>query len=99
MQEIAWNNYIGKTTVHCILEETCEVLWKVLAPIVLPQPSSEDLIKISEGFYKRWNIPNCIGAVDGKHIVIQSPKNSGSRYFSFKKSFRYVLFDTNFSNG
>lgn len=98
MQEIAWNNYIGKTTVHCILEETCEVLWKVLAPIVLPQPSREDLAIIAEGFYNRWNIPNCIGAVDGKHIIIQCLKNSGTAFFSYKKSFRYALFCKNFTN-
>lgn len=88
MQELAWSNYIGKTTVHCILKETCDILWKVLAPIVLPQPSSADLLQVSEGFYKRWNVPNCIGAIDGEHVIIQCPNLSGTTFFSYKQSFR-----------
>lgn len=88
MQEIAWNNFIGHTTAHCIIKETCQVLWNILQPIVLPPPEKEDLANISVQFYRRWNIPNCIGALDGKYIQIQCPKYSGSLYFSYKKSFR-----------
>lgn len=88
MQEIAWNNFIGHATVHCIIKETCQVLWNVLQPIVMPPPAKEDLAHISGEFYKKWNIPNCVGALDGKHVEIQCPKYSGSVYFSYKKSFR-----------
>lgn len=91
MQEIAWNNYIGKSTASCIIKETCKVLWDVLQPIVLPSPTKEDLSRISNEFYKRWNIPNCVGALDGKHVVIQCPRYSGSVYFSYKKSFSIIL--------
>lgn len=88
MQEIAWNNFIGKTTVHCIIKEVCEILWEVLAPIVLAPPTRQEFSKIVEGFYKRCNMPNCLGAIDGKHITIQCPQKSGSTFFSYKKSFR-----------
>ena len=23
-------------------------------------------------FFKQWNIPNCPGAIDGKHVVMQA---------------------------
>nr|CAI5845521.1 unnamed protein product [Callosobruchus analis] len=32
-----------------------------------------------------------IGAIDGKHVIIQAPANTGSLCFSYKKSFSVVL--------
>lgn len=59
-------------------------------PYVKP-PSADDYFKIAEGFAAKWNLPHCLGAVDGKHITMKAPANSGTNYFNYKKGFSINL--------
>ncbi|KAI4454190.1 hypothetical protein MML48_10g00004280 [Holotrichia oblita] len=91
MQELAWCYGVGKSTAHYVIKETTSVLWEKLCPLVLPEPTREQFEEISMQFYERWDMPNCFGAVDGKHVSIQAPKHSGSDYFNYKKGFSLML--------
>ncbi|KAG5874893.1 hypothetical protein JTB14_024319 [Gonioctena quinquepunctata] len=61
MQQIAWDFYVGKTTVHFVIKKL------------------QDFENIAKGFYERWNMPNCLRALDGKHVMIQCPAFSENR--------------------
>ncbi|XP_072021906.1 uncharacterized protein [Amphiura filiformis] len=89
---IANNFRIGKSTLHYILQETCEALWIVLKDEVLKFPACiEEWKEIAEGFKTRWNFPNCLGAIDGKHVNMQAPPMAGSKWFNYKNFHSMVL--------
>ena len=82
---------VGITTVHRCIKKTCKSIWDILPGSYMKPPTKQDWISIEQNFYKQWNFPNCVGAVDGKHIVIQAPHNSGSQFFNYKGTFSLVL--------
>ena len=82
---------IGKSTVHNIIIETCSAIWDVMQPKYMPEPTVEDCLRIEQEFERRWNFPNCIGALDGKHIMITSPAKTGTLYFNYKGHFSLNL--------
>ena len=51
----------------------------------------EDWKKIEEKFRNSWNVPDAVGALDGKPIAIKKPKKSGSEYFNYKGYLSLVL--------
>lgn len=71
--------------------EASKVIWENLSGIVMPKPTIDMLRTCEEKFARLWNFPNCVAAIDGKHINIQAPAGSGSLYFNYKKTFSIVL--------
>lgn len=69
---MSYQYLVGYTTAANIIHEVCNAIWKNLQPVVLPNEfTKEKWIDISKEFDEKWDFPHCIGAIDGKHVVIQ----------------------------
>ena len=47
--------------------------------------------EVARDYQEIWDFPHCIGALDGKHVVMQKPIRSGSTYHNYKGSESLVL--------
>ena len=91
-QSLSFSYRIGKATVSKIIHETLTVIWSVLKDRYLRPPEKQaDWLRISNEFETVWNLPHCVGAIDGKHIAMQCPRKSGSLYYNYKGFFSIVL--------
>jgi hypothetical protein len=91
MRLIATQFRIGESTLGKLITKVCEALWERLSPTYLPKPT-EAIWRVAEaGWRETWNFPNCLGAIDGKHVNIQAPPNSGTSFHNYKKGFSVVL--------
>ena len=92
MQTISFSYRVGHSTVSGIIESTCDSLWNILMPQYLQRPTTTmEWKRVSEGFEQIWNFPHCVGAIDGKHVVMQAPGRSGSTFYNYKGTHSLVL--------
>lgn len=89
--DLHYNYKIGISTLSGIIRQVCQILWMKLKNIVMNEPCKQTWLDISTEFEKRAYFPNCIGALDGKHIRITQPPDSGSIYYNYKHFFSLVL--------
>lgn len=90
-QILAWSFKIGISTVREIVYETCQVIYSQLHSIYLSPPNRQEYKEIAAEFWRKCKVPNCIGAIDGKHIRIFCPRNSGSIYIIITRSIKYFI--------
>lgn len=53
--------------------------------------TAEEWLDIANSFEKKFQFPHCVGAVGGKHVIIQATKNNMSEYRNYKGSHSVVL--------
>lgn len=82
---------MGISTVRKVIYETCGAIWDELHAVYLSPPTADEFKTISDKFYVKTGMPNCLGAIDGKHVRIVCPNKSGSLYYNYKKTFSIVL--------
>ena len=84
---------MGRSTVSEAISETCDAIYEALSPAYMQHPTTAQQWKaVAAQFEDKWNMPHCIGAVDGKHVRIEKPANTGSTDRNYKGYFSLNLF-------
>ncbi|KAL4152982.1 hypothetical protein QTP88_000815 [Uroleucon formosanum] len=91
LRSLSFSFRISQSYITRIIQLVLKSLSTHLTPVLLKPPLKEDLVRIAHDFWHKWNFPNCVGAIDGKHICIFSPKKSRSLFFNYKDLFSIVL--------
>jgi hypothetical protein len=81
----------GASTVAVVVAETAKAVWDCLHSRFMPVPTQQKWREVSQRYQELWNLPNCMGAIDGKHIRVKCPPNSGSYFYNYKGYFSIVL--------
>jgi len=81
---IATSYRMSPTTVGRIIKETCQIIWvDLLNNGFLKVPSTQTEWKeVTQWLEFKLNLPNCVGAVDGRYVVMQAPAHAGSTFFN-----------------
>ena len=89
---LQYDTRIHENTLGLIIPEVCSAIYESLRDEFLKTPTTPDeWLKVAVEFERTWNFPNCIGAVDGKHVQIKPPPGSGSYYYNYKGFHSIVL--------
>ncbi|XP_026673863.1 uncharacterized protein LOC113465000, partial [Ceratina calcarata] len=61
---------VSKQLISKIVPEVCRALVKTLFKHVTVPSTIEEWREVSNNFEQAWNFPHCLGALDGKHILL-----------------------------
>ncbi|XP_047525133.1 protein ALP1-like [Pieris napi] len=81
----------GDNTICKVIAEMTVIIWEILNGDYMALPDVQHWKDIAARFDRLWNLPNCLGACDGKHIRIEKLPDSGSSNFNYKSYHSIVL--------
>ncbi|XP_033221148.1 uncharacterized protein LOC117175547 [Belonocnema kinseyi] len=87
MTSISFAFRVSPNTVSKIVRETCRAIWLALRCEAFLRLNTARWYIIAKDFEDKWNFCHCIGAVDGKQVLMQAPPITGSAYYNYKERF------------
>lgn len=92
LSSLSFQYRISLNAISYIVKGCCNAIVERLTPHFIKVPSTKaQWLEISKKFEERWNYPHALGAIDGKHVRVQKPKNAGSFYYNYKHTHSVIL--------
>lgn len=84
---------VPHNTISVVVREVCQAIIEEYLDELLTFPTTAQAWRdIADQWFRRWNFPHTMGAIDGKHVACKAPPNSGSEYYNYKGFFSIILF-------
>ena len=78
----------GKSTVSYIIRRVCKAITVHLTSKYIKMPRTEETVEESVSkFYQKHGFPQCIGAIDGTHVLIKQPSENATDYINHKRHY------------
>ena len=72
MHSMSFHYLAGVSTISYVIGETCDAIWNsIRQEIMPPSKTTEEWLYLAKEFQEKWDFNHCIGAIDGKHVVIE----------------------------
>ncbi len=91
MTDLQYQYRLGVSTIAKIIREVCKAIWERVKTVCFPDVTERLWLEIAAQFYQKTDFLHCLGALDGKHIRVIKPENSGSLYYNYKNYFSILL--------
>lgn len=88
---LAFSFRISPSWISKIVKEVFETIKRKML-FLMPSPTRDTFVSTEKKIRERWNFPNVVGCLDGKHVRIWCPDKSGSLYFNYKNYYSIILF-------
>ena len=82
---------IARSSVCEIVQETCALIVSKLFHKYIHFPSGDSIDDLVDTFKSKWDVPQCVGAIDGCHIPVASPAMSRTDYYNRKGWYSVIL--------
>ncbi len=90
-KSLAYAFRVAPNTICNFIPEVCLAIVHAFERQLALPTQPERWKEIAKAFETKWNLPNCIGALDGKHVAIRCPKAAGSLFYNYKGFHSIVL--------
>ena len=91
-QSLSFQYRISMSAISHIVKGCCKAVVERLTPDFIKVPATKaEWLNVSKRFEDRWNYPHALGAIDGKHVRIQKPKNGGCFYYNYTHTHSIIL--------
>ncbi|XP_068226439.1 uncharacterized protein [Palaemon carinicauda] len=75
-QSLQYSIRVEASTICKFISEVCKAIISAYDKMLRCPKTEEAWKEVAAKFSSKWNYHNCLGAVDGKHIVIRKPRNA-----------------------